>query len=252
MIVREKLLINEVASLLDVEPSSIRYWESKGLLHLQRDTDNGYRYFDLKALIEILDIIFFRKMQLPIKVLSQHLTGTIDERKRILSNTKEDVETLLLSLAEAHDALNFRLNCIDQVMDLKSLDDSPQEKVPDFLKVESLNLSNEGHTKKYLKDPSHFILLFNEKKHTIREGILSYEHEETEDSIIWKKRDFQEFIFGGLLMVNVENYQENTLDNLRQKKSISSEYNQVIAQYLSSGNEGDIPVDYYKCWFLKD
>lgn len=77
----EKLLINEVASLLDVDPSSIRYWESKGLLHLQRDNVNGYRYFDLKALIEILDIIFFRKMQLPIKVLSQHLSGTIDERK---------------------------------------------------------------------------------------------------------------------------------------------------------------------------
>lgn len=248
----EKLLINEVASLLNIEPSAIRYWESKGLLHLQRDNVNGYRYFDLKALIEILDIIFFRKMQLPIKVLSQHLSGTIDERKRILSNTKEEVDTLLVSLTEAHHALDFRLNCIDQITQLKNTDDIFIQKDVDFLKVESLNLSNEGHTKKYLTDPSHFTLLFNDKDQTIREGILSYEKEEAEDYTIWKKSDFQEVIFGGLLMVNVENYKVNTLDKLKIQNSISSEYNQAIAQYLSSGKEQGTPVDYYKCWFFKE
>lgn len=45
-VIVKQLLISEVSSLLGVEPATIRYWERNGLLHLRRDPENSYRYFD--------------------------------------------------------------------------------------------------------------------------------------------------------------------------------------------------------------
>lgn len=248
-----KLLINEVASLLGVEPSAIRYWERKGLLHLQRDYDNDYRYFDSKALLEVLDIVFFRKLQLPIKALTKHLTGTIDERKEILSNAKKEVEELIVKLQQADEALRFRLDCLQEIEQLQIQNDFSLQQEMQFSKIESLNLLHEKHTQQYLTEPSHFVLLFEgEKQQKIREGIIVNDKETIDKYIIWQKNETTDSIFGGLLVVNTENHRLNSLNSLRKKLSIDPAFTQVIAQYLSSGKEENQSVDYYKCWFIKN
>lgn len=247
-----KLLINEVAALLSIEPSAIRYWERKGLLHLKRDDVNGYRYFDSKALLEVLDIVFFRKLQLPIKVLGDHLMGTVEDRRIILDNAKEEVTSLIQTLKQTEAAISFRLERLHEIEKLQKNMPGMMQKQMTFSTIESLNLLHEKHTQQYLNDPSHFVLLFEgDGYERVQEGIIVDEKEPIDKYIIWQKQTEIEIIFGGLLIVHAENHQRNTLGEIRKERSIDPIFNQVIAQYLSSGKEGDALVDYYKCWFLK-
>lgn len=247
----DRLLINEVSSLLGVEPSAIRYWEKKGLLHLQRDFENDYRYFDSKALLEVLDIVFFRKLQLPIKDLSKHLSGTVEEKQLIIKKVRSDVEELIVKLNQADKTLSLEMERLNEIEELQLHTNKMSEEM-DFSEVESLNFLHKSHTQQYLSDPSHFILLINEvEKQTIKEGIILDKKNSEDKHVIWRKNESTDIIFGGLLLVNSDDYEMNTLNELRESLSITPAYNQVIAQYLTTAKDSGHLFDYYKCWFMK-
>lgn len=245
-----KLLIKEVATILDVAPSAIRYWEKMGLLHLQRDFENDYRYFDSKALLEVLDIVFFRKLQIPIKDLSKHLTSTVCEREEILVSVKKEIQELILKLQQSESLLNFRLDRIAEVKKLSETIGIKTNQKMNFTKIESLNLLHEKHTQQYLVDPSHFVLLIDGD--VIREGIIVDEDETIDKYIIWQKNKEYQVVFGGLLTVDASNHNKNTLKEIIEDHLIDKYFNYVIAQYLSSGKENNRLVDYYKCWFIRE
>ncbi len=41
----QRLQIGEVADLLQINSSKLRYWEQQGLLRLERETENNYRQY---------------------------------------------------------------------------------------------------------------------------------------------------------------------------------------------------------------
>ena len=44
-IMEKKYKIHEVAEYLGLTPTAIRHYEQKGLIHIEKDPDNGYRMF---------------------------------------------------------------------------------------------------------------------------------------------------------------------------------------------------------------
>lgn len=157
---KNKILIHEVAKLLDLDESTIRFWEKKGLLHLKRDTENGYRYFDSQSLIEVMDIIFFRNLQLPIKDLINHLNATVKEREASFIAVREElVELKKIILSEA--ILDRRIKATAKVSNLQNLSASIIHKEIKFKKIESFDLFNDYHIKQYLYDPSYYRMIFS-------------------------------------------------------------------------------------------
>ena len=61
--------IKEAARYLGVASSTLRYWESEGLVQAGRGEANGYRQYSLHDLIEASEIAFYRKLGVPVKEL---------------------------------------------------------------------------------------------------------------------------------------------------------------------------------------
>ena len=58
--------INEVAKILGISPSAIRFYEKKGLFAAAKDEDNGYRSFDQNDLYKIWSITFHRNIDMSV------------------------------------------------------------------------------------------------------------------------------------------------------------------------------------------
>lgn len=61
MKLNEHMSIGEVAKIAGVNTSAIRHWEHEGLIHSERNKENGYRMFPISELRKILVISSLRK-----------------------------------------------------------------------------------------------------------------------------------------------------------------------------------------------
>lgn len=58
---KEYMSIGEAAQIAGVNTSAIRHWEHEGLIHSERNNENGYRLFSISQLRKILVISSLRK-----------------------------------------------------------------------------------------------------------------------------------------------------------------------------------------------
>lgn len=105
--VMNKYSILEVSRMLNMPASTLRYYESRGLLpNLQRD-DSGYRSFT-DADIELLQLIScLKKTRMPIKEIARYVKlvnegdETISERYEMIKEREEAVYGQIEELQEA-------------------------------------------------------------------------------------------------------------------------------------------------------
>ncbi|MFV0560574.1 MAG: MerR family transcriptional regulator [Enterococcus sp.] len=248
----DKLLINEVAQLLNIEPSTIRYWEKQGLVHLIRDEDNNYRYFDNHSLVELMDIMFYRKLQIPIKELQSHLTADIHEKKAVLQRNQKKIDQWIHSLEASSTALKKRLALVNETEQLAKEKRSNESSDIPFEAIEAFDLYHQAHAHQYIDEPSDFVMMFEGSGFSkISEG-LNMKKSDTLAPVIWQKNAGIKIYFAGLLKVNASQRHCTNLLEIKQEQQIDDCYQRVIAQYLTSGTEESILIDYYKCWFIKD
>ncbi|WP_313636906.1 MerR family DNA-binding transcriptional regulator [Paenibacillus sp.] len=82
-----RMTIGEVAALTGVTTSAIRHWEKEGLLHTERDPDNGYRWFTPTHIRKILLIrtlrstVYFLKSMKDIVQAVEH--QSLEQAKKV-------------------------------------------------------------------------------------------------------------------------------------------------------------------------
>lgn len=64
---RKYLTIGELADLMKISTSNIRYYEKDGLFSPCKIDDNGYRLYDYNELDKLESILLFRKLDIPLK-----------------------------------------------------------------------------------------------------------------------------------------------------------------------------------------
>lgn len=85
------LKIGEAAKMCSVSNRTLRYWEDKGILNSVR-TENGYRYYDDFNIKRIRQIVFLRRLEIPVSSIERlFLCGDMKTAKQIL---KEHLESL--------------------------------------------------------------------------------------------------------------------------------------------------------------
>ncbi|MEH7356865.1 MerR family transcriptional regulator [Neobacillus drentensis] len=70
---KESMSIGEAAEIAGVKTSAIRHWEYEGLIHSERNKENGYRMFSISELRKILVISSLRKTVYYIENMKQLL-----------------------------------------------------------------------------------------------------------------------------------------------------------------------------------
>lgn len=79
--------IGEVAKLFNISTEAIRFYEKEGLVHPEKGSKNGYRVFTLENIYELMDVIFYRKINLSIEEI-RTISHNIDQ----WNNMREFVE----------------------------------------------------------------------------------------------------------------------------------------------------------------
>lgn len=95
--------IGEISALLGISPETLRFYEKRGLLHPDKSAQNGYRSYSLRDLYRLLDIIFYRRLDLGLEEIRHLLTiddftaiTTLLAEKQIALEQKIAQETLTL------------------------------------------------------------------------------------------------------------------------------------------------------------
>lgn len=95
----EKWTIGEVAKLFDVSTDTLRYYEKIGILLSHKNGENGYRYYSYDEIVVLMDILFFRNMELSIKDIKQIITKMdVGDIKNILYQNQRIVENRIQEL----------------------------------------------------------------------------------------------------------------------------------------------------------
>ncbi len=113
--------IKNAARYLGVAPSTLRYWESQGLVQAGRDSSNDYRQYSLHDLIEASEIAFYRRLGVSIKELKGYQTLSPRGLDEALARTEQDIEQHLKDLKAMRSRLAKQRNLNAQAKRLASL-----------------------------------------------------------------------------------------------------------------------------------
>lgn len=90
--------IKDAARYLGIASSTLRYWESEGLVQAGRSEANDYRQYSLHDLIEASEIAFYRKLGVPVKELRGYRALSARGLDEALERTADDVERRIAEL----------------------------------------------------------------------------------------------------------------------------------------------------------
>ncbi len=86
-----KYKINEVAKMLGVSASAIRFYEKKGLFSALKNEENGYRTFDDHDVYKIWSIIYHRNIDLSVNdIYRLKHSGTLGDVAEMIAQQKAD------------------------------------------------------------------------------------------------------------------------------------------------------------------
>ncbi len=106
--------IGEVAKMLNIPTSTIRYYEQEGMLTFIQRSDNGIRLFEEKDLETLEFIECLKKTGMPIKSIKQFLNyvsegdSTINERLDMMKDQKNIVIQEIKQLKNMLEMLDYK------------------------------------------------------------------------------------------------------------------------------------------------
>lgn len=110
--------IAEVKKIYNIAPSTLRYYEREGLIPNVRRIDNGIRDYSESDCKIIEQIIWLKRLNVPISILKKYIElyrqeGTLQERKEILNEHYESLEYLYHNLENKMLELKLRIDNLD-------------------------------------------------------------------------------------------------------------------------------------------
>ncbi|WP_042272708.1 MerR family DNA-binding transcriptional regulator [[Clostridium] dakarense] len=240
----EKYTIKEISELFNIPKSTLRYWESEGLISSLRNNSNNYREYCTDSLIKICDIIFYRNLNIPVKDVSKTWKMSVSDTEELLLNSKDKLEQQITELESIKYKIDQNLEGIKTYNELK--DNPYRNGIPPFTSIVHLHLGQTKNVLNYINNQN--ILAFplhlgdKEIKHY---GVVSNNIDSSNGKILWscdnKKHEYIEC----LIRTEGEEVDQVYLqDHLDYIKSIGKNCGIILSKYLIS----DKSYDYYHSW----
>ena len=239
--------ISTISETLGIPASTLRYWESMGLISLSR-CDNNYREYTYSSLLDLSDIYYLRKLGISVKAIKEYQTFSLEDSKAVYLNKKTELEAEINSLSNTYSMLRKTLNLMDE---LEYIREHPyKESRPDipFLLNHS-KLYDKEVWKKYFSGQYQFA--------GVRLGPPNYEwvwgwaaeSRKPDEELAWifaeGDRHFVQFI----LRIDVKDRKHTNLDEaINYLKARGYNIGEIIVRYITIACEGQTRWDYYKAW----
>lgn len=126
---KDSYTIGEISKLLNLGNDAIRFYEKKGLVHPKTNPDNQYRMYDMSNILELLDVIYYRHLEVSLSEIQQlHSHQDKEQTKQLLRKKQEETKRKITYQQQLLKKLSYMLQLYDQsseISDLPVLDQMP-------------------------------------------------------------------------------------------------------------------------------
>lgn len=237
----KRYTLDRISKMFNVPKSTLRYWESEGLIPSKRNDDNNYREYTYEDIIIICDILFYRSLNVPIKKLKHLYDVSLYENITYLKQSNQNLENEIERIRGIQENIKRRIHHYDTFME--SLNGHFPYQEPYFDQIVHMKLTEGKNLENYLSDQSVLALCLkpNENPLTIF-GAIPHTH--VEKDILWEKN--QHFSYKPCLIEVKEEVVHWDLLNpyINELKNNNYHIHNIIMSYLLA----DHSTDYYLGW----
>ena len=249
---KELYSIKEIAQLYQLPKSTLRYWEEKGLIHPSRNQANSYRIYDLKELIDIGDIAFYRNLNVPIKVLKKYRDMNYQQLSNMVTAAEASVLKQMDELNAIKKGLQERKEKLALINSLPSL--NYQREQPDMEKMITYMYDDTHHVPTFQNDPYSFgvhIDVSKEEQHLFVTEALVVPASLESSSLVWQRPATASVDYRmALIKMNTSTPlgTDDVAQHIATLRGMGFETKSVVGRYLCTFNEAE-RYDYFKAWF---
>ena len=185
--------IGEIAEILNIPASTLRFWEEKGLFHIPKK-ENNYRSYSSIDLAQIAEIMFYRNLGMPVKRINDFLSAPLEEHEAFLRSVQQQLVVKIEEYQRMYQQL-----CLQQThfQTLIRLLESPYtlEEIP-FFYVASWDFWEKDKLRRYIHDPTCYVWLRDTSTQDPGQKgiILDQPPAQGEGPLLWVKMDRRMFL----------------------------------------------------------
>lgn len=238
--------IGEISHFFDLPASTLRYWESTGILTPHKNSENNYREYDVADLMNLSDIIFYKNMGIPLKQILTMENSSPEEHEILFCQKVEELKEQQLQLQRRIKKLEDRLSAIQMLKELRT--HSFIQTDIDTNCIVSFDLIESQKLRQYIENP----YLYSRVQHsenilTESRGLTIPENQLSsfpESQILWKKK--RHTYLACLMKEEIAEGFPNNLQELLAQVQKTYKTGFIISRFLLCANENGKTYDFYK------
>lgn len=237
-----KFSLKEVSELLQIPKSTLRYWEKENLIRSLRHPDNDYRNYTVEDLVVIIDVMFYRNLNVSVDTLKSIYQLSIPEHIELLQKNDQDIDDKINKLIAIKENIHKRKSNLLKCQNF--IQDKYDEFEPPFKEIQPMTLKNRKDVVSYIDDQNLLSVVFKPLDNSIQKfGLLSYEHSGRDDCI-WIKNPDAAYI-PCIAILTEQIIEREIIDKkIRFVEQNGMVVKQIVGHYLAS----DQNRDFYQCW----
>lgn len=240
--------IGEIAKLFQVPASTIRYWEDKEIFSSKRNDENDYREYTIQTTIELMDVVFYRNLNVPIQKMKHFNRLSPEDIYAILLDTEIKVQRELADLERKSKGIAQRKEQLESLFTLKERGYKQEEL--NIKKIVPFDMTNTEDMQVQLEHLANFVLYKeNNKDEVLQMGLVV--KDDYKKNELWKENTSKESTyFTCLLECDSEDFEKNNFsEHVEEMRKRGYQIKRVIAPYVATASENNKKAtDYYKAW----
>lgn len=235
--------IGEISELLNIPKSTLRYWESEGLIVMPRDRINNYRKYYPGSVFTISDLAHYRCLHMSLEDMKKLPRMAPAELQDTLTTLDQELDR---KLEELYTAKEYILRKKQHIREYEKLKDCQyQQDMPEEDEIYRFSIRDNEAWSVYIRDQYQSILLYHKDLDQVELGLAvpTMEHH----PVIWKKDSKAAYISfvlkAGYSNPSPVDFQPH-VDYLEQA---GYRVTDIVARYLFSACD-DKYYDYYKAF----
>lgn len=190
---QKNLTIGEISEILNITPSTLRFWEKENLFHVSKKS-NHYRTYTNTDLIDIADILYYRNLGVPVKDIRAFSSLELSEYDQFLENQERELNKKI----EEYQQMLLRSQSLKRnyYRLLRLLVNPFILETPDFHHVISWDFREKERIRQYVSDPSYYVWCKDTNSEISgRKGLIVSENSSySRSDLIWENRPGSRYI----------------------------------------------------------
>lgn len=244
--------IKDAARYLGVAPSTLRYWESRGLVSAGRNRANDYRQYTVHDLIDASETAFYRMLGVSVKELEGYRSLSVGELDEAMGRTEQEIEQRIATLQATQERLAHQRSLNARMCELERCGMRPG--VPTFEHLAPIDYDAPVLWKLLANEPWHYGLLIEvDDPQVVHEVVADMPLEPGErGALLWQREEgvTERTCREALLCADVETGESNAAELFAEAERQGLRPQVLVASYLVTAADATNRWDYHQAWVL--